>query len=260
MPQILKEPRSLYQSPPGPEAASRPKGEVDSDPRCRSRDHASARSDVAAPSQAGCPSAQVAALAAEGHSAQFLAQTRGHKNQSQSGAYKPVRESGPRTHSRWIASWHSGLWPPRKEESTRKNVISFFHASTRSRRSRLREEVYARCAGLDVHKNSVPACVRIRKNRTCVEVESAQFTTMTADQENLRQWLRERKVRKVFMESTSVYWVPVWNVWKRAEWKFDLVLANPAQVKADPGRKTDQQDCERLAGLGQARKNFRKIA
>lgn len=53
------------------------------------------------------------------------------------------------------------------------------------------------------------------------------------------------------MESTGVYWIPVWNVLERGEWKFDLVLVNPQHVRALPGRKTDQADCERLAELAQ---------
>jgi transposase len=53
------------------------------------------------------------------------------------------------------------------------------------------------------------------------------------------------------MESTGVYWMPVWNVLERDDWQFELVLVNPQHVRALPGRKTDRQDCERLAELGQ---------
>jgi transposase len=84
-----------------------------------------------------------------------------------------------------------------------------------------------------------------------VDSESAVFGTFTEDLERLQCWLRERKVRRVVMESTGVYWIPVWNVLERSSWKFDLVLVNPQHVHALPGRKSDQQDCDRLAELGQ---------
>lgn len=111
--------------------------------------------------------------------------------------------------------------------------------------------VYARCAGLDVHKKSVSVCVRRGKGKQQGDGETAVFGTHTAELERLEQFLRQQRVRRVVMESTGVYWRPVWNVLERAGNRFDLVLVNPQHVKALPGRKTDQQDCQRLAELGQ---------
>jgi transposase len=112
------------------------------------------------------------------------------------------------------------------------------------------EVVYKRCAGLDVHKKTVNACVRIGKGKK-LEVLTAVFGTFTADLERLREFLRQHKVRRVVMESTGVYWMPVRNVLERGDWKFDLVLVNPQHVRALQGEKTDRKDCQRLAELGQ---------
>jgi transposase len=103
-----------------------------------------------------------------------------------------------------------------------------------------------------VHKNTVHVCVRIRATGSNkVKTEFAQFCTFAEDLERLHEHLRRHKVRRVIIESTGVYWMPVWNVLEGREWKYDLVLVNPQHVKALPGRKTDQQDSERLAELGQ---------
>ena len=110
--------------------------------------------------------------------------------------------------------------------------------------------VYTRCAGLDVHKRSVNVCIRDGKGKK-VSVTTGMFGTFTEDLERLRDLLRKHRVRRLVMESTGVYWMAVWNVLERGEWQFDLVLVNPQHVRALPGRKTDQQDCERLAELGQ---------
>ena len=65
--------------------------------------------------------------------------------------------------------------------------------------------LHRRCAGLDVHKKSISACVRIRSNGSKTEVFTETFGTFTDDLERLRDWLREHKVREVAMESTGVY-------------------------------------------------------
>jgi len=83
-------------------------------------------------------------------------------------------------------------------------------------RSRRKEHsvtlIYRRCAGMDVHKNSVSVCVRIRSPRDHFETETAVFRTFTRDLEQMADWLKERKIRQVAMESTAVYWKPVFNV------------------------------------------------
>lgn len=111
--------------------------------------------------------------------------------------------------------------------------------------------LYRRCAGLDIHQKSIAVCVRIARGRTDLEVQTATFGTFTEDLERLCDWLRQHKVRQVGMESTGVYWIPIWNLLERKAWRFELLLLNPQHVRALPGRKTDVQDCERIAELVQ---------
>jgi transposase len=112
------------------------------------------------------------------------------------------------------------------------------------------EVVYKRCAGLDVHKKTVNACIRIGKGKK-LQVLTRLFGTFTGDLEQLRDFLRQNKVRRVVIESTGVYWMPVRNVLERGDWKFEVVLVNPQHVRALQGEKTDDKDCRRLAELGQ---------
>ena len=107
--------------------------------------------------------------------------------------------------------------------------------------------LYRRCAGLDVHKASVVACVLRVKEGNHVEEQVRRFGTMTEDLRELAAWLKSQEVERVAMESTGVYWKPVWNILEAAE--LDLLLANAQQVKALPGRKTDQKDSQWLADL-----------
>jgi transposase len=79
-------------------------------------------------------------------------------------------------------------------------------------------------------------------------METAKFRTFTEDLEQLAEWLKQRKVRHVAMESTGVYWKPVWNVLELTRQHFRLLLVNPAQVKALPGKKTDRRDAKRICG------------
>jgi transposase len=110
------------------------------------------------------------------------------------------------------------------------------------------ELLYGRCAGLDVHKKSVSACVRVTESGM-TRKETAVFGTFTSDLEHLREWLEKHQVTHVALESTGVFWIPVWNVLEQSEAKFELVLINPQHVHALPGRKTDQKDSERIAEL-----------
>jgi hypothetical protein len=73
--------------------------------------------------------------------------------------------------------------------------------------------------------------------------ETAVFGTFTSDLEHLREWLEKNNVTHVALESTGVFWIPVWNVLERSAAKFELVLINPQHAHALPGRKTDQTDC-----------------
>ena len=103
--------------------------------------------------------------------------------------------------------------------------------------------LYRCCAGLDVHKKSISACIRIRISSRKLQTETAVFGTVTRELERLAEWLRQFQVKHVAMESTGVYWKPVWNVLEAARWRFELWLVNPPQVRALPGKKPDQQDC-----------------
>jgi transposase len=75
-------------------------------------------------------------------------------------------------------------------------------------------------------------------------IEEQVFGTFTQDLERLRTWLKKSKVRQVAMESTGVYWIPIWNVLERG---FTLTLVNPATVRALQGQKTDRIDARRIA-------------
>ena len=105
--------------------------------------------------------------------------------------------------------------------------------------------LHPRCAGLDVHKKTVVAAVRIVEHGK-VRVEVRTFETTTAGLIALAEWLSEHGVTQVAMEATGVYWKPVWHILSTAG-SFELVLANAAHVKNVPGRKTRRQRCG-LAG------------
>src|SRR3954465_6503137 len=108
------------------------------------------------------------------------------------------------------------------------------------------EVLYPRCAGLDVHKATVVAAVRLAAGgRVAREVRTS--ATTTAGLLELAAWLAENGCTHVAMEATGIYWRPVWHI--LAEHGFALVLANAAQVKNVPGRKTDVGDATWLAEL-----------
>jgi transposase len=106
--------------------------------------------------------------------------------------------------------------------------------------------MHERCAGLDVHQKTVVACVLRGAAGSEVKQEKRTFTTVTSDLLKLGDWLKEREVTHVAMESSGVYWKPIWAV---LEGDFDLTLANAAHIKNVPGRKTDQKDAEWIAEL-----------
>ena len=105
---------------------------------------------------------------------------------------------------------------------------------------------HARCCGLDVHKDSVVACVRLVCDGK-VTREVRTFGTTTAELLRLSAWLAESECTHVAMEATGVYWKPVWHILDDGE--FVLILANAAHVKNVPGRKTDVNDAMWLAEL-----------
>ena len=105
------------------------------------------------------------------------------------------------------------------------------------------EVVHARCCGIDVHQASLAVCVSIKEEGRS-EKHKLVCGTTTAELLRLSDWLHAHGVTQVAMEATGVYWKPVWHV---LEGQFELLLANPTQVKALRGRKTDLRDGERIA-------------
>src|SRR5712692_6724869 len=110
------------------------------------------------------------------------------------------------------------------------------------------ELVNERCCGLDVHKQTVVACVIVPANGRQPHKEVRTFGTMTTDLLELADWLSAEHVTHVAMESTGVYWKGIWNL---LEGQVELLLVNAHHVKQVPGRKTDVKDCEWLADLQQ---------
>jgi transposase len=107
--------------------------------------------------------------------------------------------------------------------------------------------VYGRCAGLDVHKQTVVACVLSSTPTGKPAQEVRTFGTMTRDLQALAAWLREQEVAQVALESTGVYWWPVYNILE--EDGLPMTLVNPRYTTVPPGHKTDRGDAVWLADL-----------
>jgi transposase len=107
------------------------------------------------------------------------------------------------------------------------------------------EVIHARCAGLDVHKQTVVACLRMQQGQR-VQREVRRFATTTRALLQLADWLRETGCTHVAMEATGVYWKPVWHM---LDGELELVLANPAHIRNVPGRKSDLNDAHWIADL-----------
>lgn len=108
------------------------------------------------------------------------------------------------------------------------------------------EAMIKRCAGLDVHQKTVVACILYGSLDKRPKKEIKTFPTTTKGLLNLSDWLTSMQVTDAVMESTGVYWKPIWNI---LEDNFHLILANARHVKNVPGRKTDVKDAEWLAKL-----------
>jgi transposase len=108
------------------------------------------------------------------------------------------------------------------------------------------EVLYPRCCGLDIHKRSVVACLLTPDADGQPRKELRSFGAMTDDLLALADWLTAAGCTHVALESTGVYWQPIYNL---LEDGFELLLVNARHVKAVPGRKTDTKDCEWLAEL-----------
>jgi transposase len=107
------------------------------------------------------------------------------------------------------------------------------------------EVLHPCCAGLDVHKDLVVACARIAEGQR-VRRESSRFGTSTRELLRLSEWLQSHRVTHVAMESTGVYWKPVWHI---LEGSFKLTLGNAREMRNVPGRKSDQSDASWIADL-----------
>ena len=103
-----------------------------------------------------------------------------------------------------------------------------------------------RCAGIDVGKKFLAVCVMIGPANQKPVVEVRRFGTNVKDLERLRSWLQETGCTEAVMESTGSYWKPVFNI---LEGSLKIILANPEQVKALRGKKTDPNDSRWLASL-----------
>ena len=108
------------------------------------------------------------------------------------------------------------------------------------------EPVLDNCAGMDVHEKKVDVCIAHGPLEKSPKFEIRTFSTMTSDLEDLKSWLKKYKVTTIGMESTGVYWKPIFNI---MEGEFTIVLANAQRLKAIPRKKTDIIDCKRIAKL-----------
>ena len=107
------------------------------------------------------------------------------------------------------------------------------------------EPILQRCAGLDVHKAVIVVCVLIRHQGKIQRI-IREFGTSTSQILAMADWLAELKVSHLAMESTGVYWKPIWNL---LEGQFQILLCNAQHIKQVPGRKTDVKDCQWIAEL-----------
>jgi transposase len=106
--------------------------------------------------------------------------------------------------------------------------------------------IYERCCGLDVHKRTIAACLIVPGLGGVPQKEMRTFGTMTEDLLELTDWLAAAGCTHVAMESTGVYWKPIYNL---LEATFTPLLVNAWHIKTVPGRKTDLKDCEWIADL-----------
>jgi transposase len=116
--------------------------------------------------------------------------------------------------------------------------------------------IVERCCGLDVHQAELTACVLTGGIGERVRKQIRTFRTLTRELEALRDWLKAEGVTHVAMESTGVYWIPVYRV---LEGHFELIVGNATHIKNVPGRKTDVKDSEWVARLtrhGLIRKSY----
>lgn len=108
------------------------------------------------------------------------------------------------------------------------------------------EVILERCCGIDVHKKTITVCLLVGTPHEKPKKTIKTFSTMTRDLLACRDWLESEKCSHVALESTGVYWKPVFNI---LEGSMEIILANAREIKNVPGRKTDVKDCEWIAQL-----------
>lgn len=108
------------------------------------------------------------------------------------------------------------------------------------------ETLLTHCAGMDVHQKEIVVCALTGTNDETLQKELKTFSTLTKSLFDLLKWLEEKGVTHLAMESTGIYWKPVYNI---LEGYFDITLANAQRIKNVPGRKTDVADAEWIAKL-----------
>lgn len=108
------------------------------------------------------------------------------------------------------------------------------------------ETIIERCCGLDVHKKTIVACLMVGKPGEKPKKTIKTFSTMTRDLLACKDWLESEGCTHVALESSGVYWKPVFNI---LEDSMEVILANARHIKNVPGRKTDVKDCEWIAQL-----------
>ncbi len=101
-----------------------------------------------------------------------------------------------------------------------------------------------RVCGLDIHKSSITACIKGKTLKEQIKI----FGTSTSDLEKLKDWLYQNEITYLAMESTGIYWKPIFNILDQDD-KIKLMLVNAKQLKFVPGRKSDVKDCQWLCDL-----------
>jgi transposase len=106
------------------------------------------------------------------------------------------------------------------------------------------EVLYARCAGLDIHKKTVRVCLLMRQEHGKTHKEFRTYSTTTQDLLNLLEWLLAQGCSQVAHDRTGVYWKPVYNWF---EGQIEVLVVNAQHIKAVPGRKVRREVAERIA-------------
>src|SRR5881409_3243460 len=149
---------------------------------------------------------------------------------------KPATESG-------LDIAPNPKWSPRCGESTQGRLVYLSMSSGAGRKEPIMENVFACCAGLDIHQKSVEACVRRLEPAGPLHQQTRHWGTMTRDLRAMADWMAAQGVTHVAMESTGVYWKPIYNI---LESRFTVLLVNARHLKQVPEE-------ERRAGLSMDR-------